>query len=428
MNKASIGAGNMAVFSRKPTLVPREQHPVSRQHISEGALNVLYKLKNAGYQACLVGGCVRDLLLGVKPKDFDVVTDAHPEQIRELFRHCRLIGRRFRLAHVRFGREIVEVSTFRASIASGNIESNDDGRILRDNVYGTMEQDVWRRDFTVNALFYDIENFSIIDYVGGLADIEKRQMRLIGNPEQRYREDPVRMLRAVRLAAKLDMSIHELAENYIYQHGELLTQIPSARLFEELQKLFLYGHGERSMRDLCHYKLMPYLVPAVEDSMSDPAASELIYAILRDTDSRWHREQPSSPWFLLAGFLWLPFNRQLEQYLAHGMPPAEAVTMASDAVLSHQARTLSIPHRHTSVIRDIWMLQERFSNQQKRRRHRLAGHRVLPAAVDFLLLREKSGEDTGIQSEELVVMAQRVRQGRQGRRGGKNRRNRRSGL
>ena len=414
MSKASAESSNLAIFTRKATVVPRDQHSVSRQHISKAALSVLYRLKNAGYQACLVGGCVRDLLLGVKPKDFDVVTDAHPQQIRELFRNCRLIGRRFRLAHVRFGREIIEISTFRANVTDENVQSDDAGRILRDNVYGTMDQDVWRRDFTVNALYYDIEDFSIIDYVDGLADVHERRMRLIGDPEQRYREDPVRMLRAVRLAAKLDMSIHEPAEDNIYKHGKLLTQIPPARLFEELQKLLLHGHGERSVQDLCRYGLMRYLVPAVKESMEDPQARELVRAILRDTDRRWQQDQPTSPWFLLAAFLWLPFNRQLEQYLAHGVSAGEAVIMASDTVLSHQARTLAIPHRHTAMVRDVWMLQERFSDPKQRRRQRVAEHKSLPAAVDFLLLREQSGEETGIDSEELVAMAGQVRQHKHG--------------
>ncbi|MGV0005860.1 MAG: polynucleotide adenylyltransferase PcnB [Candidatus Porifericomitaceae bacterium WSBS_2022_MAG_OTU9] len=414
---------NVASFTRKPTLIPRDQHTISRQHISKAALSVLYRLKNAGYQSCLVGGCVRDLLLGIRPKDFDVATDAHPEQIRELFRNCRLIGRRFRLAHVRFGREIIEVSTFRANIGDSNIESNDDGRILRDNVYGTMDEDVWRRDFTVNALFYNIEDFSITDYVGGLQDIEERQMRVIGDPEQRYREDPVRMLRAVRLAAKLDMRIHNPAAVAIKQYGELLTQIPSARLFEEFQKLFLYGHGEQSMERLCQYQLLQYLMPAAMAGIGDPLANKLLQATLRDTDQRWHHDQPASPGFLIAAMLWLPFSRQLEQYLAHGLAEAEAIDMASDAVLSHQARTLAIPHRHTAMVRDIWMLQEKFQGTQHRRRQRFMEHKSLPAAVDFLALREQSGEVTGIDSEELDTFAMQVRQKRHtgSRRRGHNR-------
>ena len=225
---------NIRRLPLEPRIVPRSKHTVSRSDISDSALKVLYRLMNAGYKAYLVGGGVRDLLLGLRPKDFDVVTDAHPEQIRELFRNCRLIGRRFRLAHVRFGREIIEVSTFRAchSTGEGDTES-EDGRILRDNVYGDIDDDVWRRDFSVNALYYNIEDFSVVDYVGGMNDMDARQLRLIGNPEDRYREDPVRMLRAIRFAAKLDFSIHADTAKPISELAPLLNDISPARLYEE---------------------------------------------------------------------------------------------------------------------------------------------------------------------------------------------------
>ena len=236
----------------KPRIIPREEHNVSRQQISDNALKVLYRLKNAGYKSYLVGGGVRDLLLGREPKDFDVVTDARPEQIRELFRNCRLIGRRFRLAHVRFGSEIIEVSTFRAphhvsDEGDGHIE---EGRIVRDNVYGDIDDDVWRRDFTVNALFYNIEDFSIVDYVGGVNDLEQGQLRLIGDPAQRYIEDPVRMLRAVRFAAKLGLRIHADSEAPIKKYAGMLAEIPPARLFEEVLKLFMSGSALQTFETL----------------------------------------------------------------------------------------------------------------------------------------------------------------------------------
>ena len=248
-------AGNVSRLKIKPTIIPRDQHRVSRDFISENALKVLYRLKNAGYKAYLVGGGVRDILLGREPKDFDVVTDARPEQIRELFRNCRLIGRRFRLAHVRFGEEIIEVSTFRAphhisDQGEGHVE---EGRIIRDNVYGDIDDDVWRRDFTINALFYNIEDFSIVDYVGGVKDLEAGQVRVIGDPAQRYTEDPVRMLRAVRFATKLGLRIHPEAEAPMSQCAELLKDIPPARLFEEFLKLFMGGCALQTFESLRHY-------------------------------------------------------------------------------------------------------------------------------------------------------------------------------
>ncbi|MFO1434899.1 MAG: polynucleotide adenylyltransferase PcnB [Gammaproteobacteria bacterium] len=244
-------ANNVVPIRPPPRIVARTDHNISRLQISEHALKVLYRLKNAGYDAYLVGGGVRDLLLGREPKDFDIATNALPEQVRELFRNCRLIGRRFRLAHVHFGPEIIEVATFRTSEDSGDDGDRvmEDGRILRDNVYGAgVEDDVWRRDFTVNALYYNIADFSIVDYVGGMADIEAGQIRLIGDPSERYREDPVRLLRAVRFAVKLGLNIHHDTEAPIFELGHLLQQIPSARLFEEVLKLFLGGCACRRMK------------------------------------------------------------------------------------------------------------------------------------------------------------------------------------
>src|SRR5690606_33324797 len=250
-----------------PKIIPRAEHPISRANISSNALKVLYRLKNAGYSAFIVGGGVRDLLLGRHPKDFDVVTDALPEEVDRLFRNCRLIGRRFRLAHVRFGRDVVEVATFRAT---GNGEDDarlhdETGRILRDNVYGTIDEDVWRRDFTVNALYYNIADFTLWDYTTGLEDIKSRTLRLIGDPETRYREDPVRMLRAVRLAAKLDFTIAPGTAEPIPRLAPLLADVPPARLFDEVLKLFQSGHAVRSFDLLREHGLFGYLFPRTEE-------------------------------------------------------------------------------------------------------------------------------------------------------------------
>jgi len=256
-----------------PTIIPRSDHGISRRDISDAALKVLYKLDREGYRACLVGGGVRDLLLGRKPKDFDVATDATPDEVRALFRNCRLIGRRFRLAHVHFGREIIEVATFRAMVAdSPKTELNEDGRLLRDNTFGSIEEDALRRDFTVNALYYDIHDFSVIDYAGGMEDIRRRQLRLIGDPETRYKEDPVRMMRALRFSAKLDFEIDPAASEAIHDWGHLLADIPPARLYDEILKMFHSGHALRAYELLREYHLLQYLFPSLDRYLrSDPS-------------------------------------------------------------------------------------------------------------------------------------------------------------
>ncbi len=379
----------------KPRIIPREAHNVSRQNISDAALKVLYRLTNAGYKAYLVGGAVRDLLLGVQPKDFDVVTDAHPEQIRELFRNCRLIGRRFRLAHVRFGSEIIEVSTFRAPHHTSDIGGeSEEGRIIRDNVYGTIDDDVWRRDFTANALFYNIEDFSIIDYVGGVRDIEARQMRLIGVPEERYQEDPVRMLRGVRFAAKLGFSISEEAAAPIETMAALLDDIPEARLYEEFNKLFMGGAAYRTFELLEEHHLFVHLFPEVSKFMqTHPMARDLLAHALKNTDARLKEERPVTPAFIIAALLWPPIRAMADDYQSNGIHENEAIRLASDAIISRQVKTIALPRRITLISREIWSLQSRLKNRHGKRPMRLIGHQRFRAAYDFLELRVKSGEN-----------------------------------
>ncbi|MCG8324303.1 MAG: polynucleotide adenylyltransferase PcnB [Thiotrichales bacterium] len=378
----------------EPRKIPRAEHTISRSEISENALKVLYRLMNAGYQACLVGGGVRDLLLGRKPKDFDVVTDAHPEQIRELFRNCRLIGRRFRLAHVRFGNEIIEVSTFRACHSgAGQDAESEAGRILRDNVYGDIDDDVWRRDFTVNALYYDIGDFSIIDYVGGMRDIEQRQLRLIGQPRERYREDPVRMLRAIRFAAKLDFTIHAETEQPITRLAPLLRDIPPARLHEEFLKLFLGGAAGRSFELLSQYGLFEHLFEQMAEMLAESDHFRaLLTEAFRNTDRRIAEELPVTPGFLVAAILWAPVRRLADEHEKHGLPEMEALHLAGDAVISRQVRQVAMPRRVTLMAREIWMLQSRLKRRQGKRPIRLLGHPRFRAGYDFLLLRAQSGE------------------------------------
>ena len=382
---------------RKPLIIPRSEHGVSRSDISENALKVLYRLKNAGYQAYLVGGGVRDILLGLKPKDFDIATDAHPEQVRELFRNCRLIGRRFRLAHVHFGREIIEVSTFRASHndAIDGEGHEEDGRIIRDNVYGTLDEDVWRRDLTVNALYYNIEDYSIVDYVDGLEDIQNKQLRLIGIPEDRYREDPVRMLRVVRFAIKLGFSIHPVSEQPIRDLAPLLEEIPEARLFEEILKLFMSGQSEKTYHQLREYGLFAFLFPQTEKFLNrgDEFIHKLLSSAFRNTDTRLAEDKPVTPAFLLAALLWVPIRDLANDHEGNGLSEMDAIHLASDAVISHQISSTSMPRRHTHMARDMWSLQVRLKNIRGKRPLKLLVHQRFRAAYDFLLLRAEAGED-----------------------------------
>lgn len=393
---ATDKAGNVSSLQIKPTIIPREKHNISRDLISDNALKVLYRLKNAGYKAYLVGGGVRDILLGREPKDFDIVTDAKPEQIRELFRNCRLIGRRFRLAHVRFGDEIIEVSTFRAphhvsDEGEGHVE---DGRIIRDNVYGDIDDDVWRRDFTINALFYNIADFSIVDYVGGVKDLEAGQLRLIGDPAQRYVEDPVRMLRAVRFATKLGLRLHPDAENAIGQFAELLKDIPAARLFEEMLKLFMGGCALQTFESLRHYNLFKYLFPQTDhllDTHEKDYPHTFIMQALNNTDQRLNEGSSVTPGFLLAALLWEPMRVIADEHIGHGLSEMEAVQLAGDTVISRQILATAMPRRFTQMARDIWSLQVRLK-RTSRRSFRVLMHPKFRAAYDFLMLRAQAGE------------------------------------
>ena len=377
-----------------PTLrvIPREEHNVSRRDISPNALRVLYRLREAGFGAYLVGGAVRDLLVGGHPKDFDVATDATPEQVKQLFRNCRLIGRRFRLAHVVFGREIIEVATFRSNAddGSGERETHEGGRVLRDNVFGTIEDDAVRRDFTVNALYYAIEDFSVRDYVGGFEDVQHRLMRLIGDPEKRYREDPVRMLRAVRLAAKLDFEIEAATAGPIPRMAPLLGEAAPARLFEECLKLFLTGHAVASFERLEHHGLFDVLFPesaiALRANRSG-ALRRMVIAGLRGTDTRVANDEPVSPAFLFALLLWPAYCRALAQLQQGGMHAAEAERRAADRVTVHQLNTIALPRRFSLPMQEIWLLQSRFAQRQRKRVFRLLAHPRFRAAYDFLNLR-----------------------------------------
>ncbi len=376
-----------------PTLriIPRDQHIISRKNISKAALRVLYRLNEAGYTAYLVGGAVRDLLLGVQPKDFDVATDATPDEVKKLFRNCRLIGRRFRLAHVVFGPEIIEVATFRGLGEEGGEGDRHivDGRIVRDNIWGTIEEDAIRRDFRVNAMYYDISDFSVRDYVGGMQDLQDRVLRLIGEPDVRYQEDPVRMLRAARLAAKLDMRIDKAAMAPFGALGPLLADAAPARLFDESLKMFLSGNGLKSFRMLEHSGLLKFLFPATARALErgDEALRSLVERGLENTDARIAEGKSVTPAFLFAVLLWGEVRDLAHHSIARGQDSNEAWARAAAHVVGEQCQRVAIPRRFTFTMEEIWSLQPRFEQIQRKRVFRLMTHPRFRAAFDFLLLR-----------------------------------------
>ncbi|MGD8175598.1 polynucleotide adenylyltransferase PcnB [Marinimicrobium sp. ARAG 43.8] len=372
----------------QPLVIPRDQHNVSRRDISQAALRIMKRLEDAGFQAFLVGGGVRDLLLGGHPKDFDVATDARPEQIKRLFRGARIIGRRFQIVHVRMGREIIEVTTFRGHHDQSRSE---EGMLLRDNVYGTLETDAVRRDFTVNALYYTLNEFAIHDYTGGLEDLENRTLRIIGDPETRYKEDPVRMLRAVRFAAKLGFQIAPDTANPIYELGEMLHNVPPARLFEEVLKLFMAGSATATFNLLREYQLLGHLFPATEAALEagNPLGLALIEETMANTDKRVRADKPVTPAFIYAALLWVPVVARSDQ-LVKDMPPQAAFQQAATEVIGHQLGHTAIPKRFLIPMREMWDMQHRLV--QRRQPQRLVEHPRFRAAYDFLLLREAGGE------------------------------------
>ncbi len=356
----------------------------------------MYRLNEAGYKAYLVGGGVRDLLLGKKPKDFDVATNATPEQVSKIFKNCRLIGRRFRLAHIHFGREIIEVATFRASNHIDiNSQKTDEGMLLRDNVYGNIEEDAIRRDFTVNALYYNIDNFSVIDYVCGIDDLNNEIIRLMGDAEVRYREDPVRMIRAVRFMTKLNFQLEQETENYLFRLGNLIQMVPAARLFDEVLKLFMNGYAAKTFENLYHYKLFKYLFPKTNnclDNNEGKIKNTFVWQGLYNTDLRIHEEKPVTPAFLFAILLWDPVREKTMIFEQNGLEPNKAMQKAYTMVLDYQLKQISIPKRFSIPMREIWGLQSRFQHTTEKKAIRFISHPRFRAAYDFLLLRTQMGE------------------------------------
>lgn len=375
-------------------IITRQEHNISRKQISDNALKVLYRLHGAGYDAYLVGGGVRDLLLNQSPKDFDIATNATPEQIRQQFKNCRLIGRRFRLAHIMFGRDIIEVATFRGhhQEPSKNVsQQSKEGMLLRDNVYGTVDEDAERRDFTVNAMYYNISDYSIHDYAGGMEDLEDKLIRLIGDPDTRYREDPVRMLRAIRFAVKLDFDIEEETAAPIEELAHLLQDIPAARLYEESLKMLQSGYGLETYHLMREYNLFQQLFPTIAQYFTDDYSSpteQMLDLVLDSTDQRIEEGKRINPAFMFAAMLWYPLQEKAAQLMEkQKLSEYDAIMEASNLVLDEQVRTIAIPRRHTATIREIWQLQLRMPRRNGKRAFRLLELNKFRAGFDFLEMR-----------------------------------------
>lgn len=378
-------------------IIPRDHHPVSRRLISPSALKVMHKLHEHGYQAFLVGGGVRDILLNLNPKDFDIATNAHPEQVHALFRNSRLIGRRFKLVHILFGRDTIEVATFRGQAEAHEEKQSEHGMLLRDNVYGTIEEDAIRRDFTVNALYYSPKDFCIYDYVNSIDDIHHRCIRLIGDPQTRYREDPVRMLRAIRFAAKLDFSIEDNTRKPIYELAPLLGNIAPARLFDEVLKLFLSGQGLSIYKSIKHFNLFEPLFPGVNHTLNQHPKKHLYNAFiehgLKNTDERIQADKPVTPAFLYATLLWPEVDRIWCQLKDNGVSDFPALQQASQHALNLQVKHIAIPKRFSLMMKEIWEYQIRLRKTQGNKPFQLIEEPRFRAAYDFLILRESAGEN-----------------------------------
>ncbi len=395
------------VFNRKTTvadtvaklrIIPFRQHGICRDQINPCALKVTTALHQAGYSAYIVGGAARDLLLGLIPKDYDVATNATPEEVRAIFRRSRIIGRRFRLVHVMCGAETVEVSTFRGPLATSDEDKpsskhmDQHGRLLRDNVFGSQEEDAIRRDFTINALFYDPASEEIRDYLNGYKDLKEKRLRIIGQPDLRYREDPVRMLRAVRLAAKLEMQIDADTAKPIGDLAPLLQNVPSSRLFDEMLKLLLSGHALSCVIDLRARGLHHGLFPMLDVILEQPLGERFVTLALKSTDERILQNKLVSPGFLFAALLWHEVLSAWNKHQKNGEKLLPALYKAIDETLSIQRKQLSIPRRFDAVIQEIWAMQPRFEVRVGRKPYRLISHPRFRAAYDFMLLRCESGE------------------------------------
>jgi len=386
INQADSNLPNAAIK------IPAKQLKINKNQISQAALKTCDGLQKAGFQAYVVGGAVRDLMLNFQPKDFDIATNATPEQVNKIFRRSRMIGRRFRLVHVMWGNETIEVSTFRGHHQSdGDAQVNDSGRILRDNIFGNMEEDAVRRDFTINAMYYDPVSETVLDFHNGAADIKAKLLRMIGDPKTRYKEDPVRMLRAVRLSAKLGLKIEAKTQAPILVLADLLQDVPPSRLFDEMLKLFLSGHAIESINILRAQNLHHGLLPLLDVVLEQPLGEKFVMLALKNTDDRINQGKSSNPSFLFAALLWHEVLSAVQTYKNHH-PPIPALYMAMDEVIGVQAEKLAIHNRFVSTMKEIWSMQPRFEQRAGKRPFGLLAHPRYRAAYDFMLLRCESGE------------------------------------
>ena len=389
---------------RGPQRLARDKHGIDRRNVSRHAIKVCEVLHQAGFDAYIVGGAVRDLIVGLEPKDFDVATNATPNQIRPLFRRARIIGRRFQLVHVVFGQEIIETSTFRAP-ASDDQETDEHGRILRDNLFGSHEEDAARRDFTLNALYYDPIKEEVIDYHRGVPDLKKRVVRMIGDPEKRYREDPVRMLRAIRFAAKLNATIDPASLEPIKRMAPLIENVPASRLFDEVLKLLTCGHAMDCLRQLRDVGLHQGLLPFIDAIFEEKDGEQFVELALERTDSRVRAGKTVSPSFLFAALLWKLVNKRWEKNIAQGEHPIQALMLAADFVIDEQTKKLAIQRRFQADMREIWFMQPRFENASHKSMWRMLEHPRFRAAVDFLQLRAEGHEVDSVKAQWWMDLA-----------------------
>ncbi|SDX92016.1 poly(A) polymerase [Collimonas sp. OK242] len=375
----------------KPLILGPKQHGIDPKLVSSNAIRVTKTLQDAGYKAFIVGGAVRDLLLGVKPKDFDVATNATPEQVKRLFRRAFIIGKRFQIVHVMFGQDLLEVTTFRGASSDGS-PKDEHGRVLRDNTFGEQHEDAVRRDFTINAMYYDPATESVLDYHGGIADIRAKTLRIIGEPEARFREDPVRMLRIVRFAAKLKFTIDPATRAPIPVMAALIDNVPAARVFDEMLKLLMSGHALACLQQLRKEGLHHGLLPLLDVVLEQPLGEKFVTLALANTDVRVQQGKPVSPGFLFASLLWHQVLEKWTAYKAAGEFPIPALHLAADDVLEAQTDKLALQRKIASDMRDIWAMQPRFERRVGKAPYKLLEHLRLRAGYDFLLLRCASGE------------------------------------
>lgn len=391
ITRVSKAIGRKKPLTNEPAIIPRSTHGIRREAIHSSARRVCETLQAKGFKAFVVGGAVRDLLIGEEPKDYDIATDATPEEVRQAFRRARIIGRRFQIVHVMMGAETLEVTTFRGTLAD-DTKKDAHGRVLHDNVFGTQAEDAARRDFTVNALYYDPAGEVIVDYHHGVADLKQNTLRMIGEPRARYREDPVRMLRAVRLAAKLGLVIDPAAEKPIREMAPLLENVPPARLFDEMLKLLTSGHAVKCITQLREAGLHHGLLPLLDVILEQPLGERFVMLALDNTDHRVRAGKPISPGFLFATLLWHEVLSQWERIRQQGERPIPALFAAMDEVLDTQAEKLAITRRIAGDIKDIWAIQPRFEARAGKKPYGLLEQPRFRAGYDFLLLRAESGE------------------------------------